>query len=208
MTASDILRQQARHWGDAIDRHGPNYKGVDYTNAERVDLCFTQLSGIWRDPGPASLLDFGCGYGALLGWLRGRGFDVARYQGYDVAAPMLAQARAVNAGVPGATFTDAAADLVPADYVVCAGIFNVKLDADAGDWHRHVVATLDRAWPLATRGLAFNILTSYADADRMRPDLYYADPCWFFDHCKRHYSRHVALLHDYGAYEFTMHVRR
>ena len=43
--------------------------------------------------------------------------------------------------------------------------------------------------------------------ERMRPDLYYADPCRLFDHCKRRYSRHVALLHDYGLYEFTILVR-
>ena len=37
----------------------------------------------------------------------------------------------------------------------------------------------------------------------MRADLYYADPRAFFDLCKRHYSKQVALLHDYGLYEFT-----
>ena len=51
------------------------------------------------------------------------------------------------------------------------------------------------------------MLTSYSDPDRMRPDLYYGDPCRLFDHCKRRYSRHVALLHDYGLYEFTILVR-
>ena len=43
--------------------------------------------------------------------------------------------------------------------------------------------------------------------DRMRDDLYYADPGFVFDHCKRRYSRHVALLHDYGLWEFTVLVR-
>ena len=41
----------------------------------------------------------------------------------------------------------------------------------------------------------------------MRPDLFYADPCWLFDQCKRRHSRDVALLHDYGLYEFTILVR-
>ena len=60
---------------------------------------------------------------------------------------------------------------------------------------------------LGTKGFAFNMLTSYSDADKMRDDLYYGDPCELFDHCKRSYSRNVALLHDYGLYEFTMLVR-
>jgi hypothetical protein len=51
------------------------------------------------------------------------------------------------------------------------------------------------------------MLTKYSDADRMRGDLYYGDPAFFFDHCKRSFSRNVALLHDYGLYEFTILVR-
>jgi hypothetical protein len=42
----------------------------------------------------------------------------------------------------------------------------------------------------------------------MRADLFYADPCVYFDLCKRRYSRQVALLHDYGLYEFTLIVRK
>jgi hypothetical protein len=30
----------------------------------------------------------------------------------------------------------------------------------------------------------------------------------FFDHCKRNFSRQVALLHDYGLWEFTILVRK
>jgi SAM-dependent methyltransferase len=208
MNPESILEQQARHWGETVERHGPNWKGVDYSNAERVQLCFGQLTGIWRERTPATVLDYGCGYGALLGYLREKGFPLEHYTGFDVSAPMLAHARATHAGASGATFTGDAADLRPADYVVCGGIFNVKLDAPTEAWHAHVVDTLERIWPLARRGLAFNILTSYSDPDKRRPDLYYADPCWFFDLCKRRFSKEVALLHDYGAYEFTMHVRR
>ena len=42
----------------------------------------------------------------------------------------------------------------------------------------------------------------------MREELFYADPGWIFDQCMRRYSRHVALLHDYGLYEFTVLVRK
>ena len=42
----------------------------------------------------------------------------------------------------------------------------------------------------------------------MRGDLYYGDPRAFFDHCKRRFSKQVALLHDYGLYEFTIRVRK
>jgi hypothetical protein len=57
-------------------------------------------------------------------------------------------------------------------------------------------------------GFAFNCLTAYSDAHKMQSYLYYADPCRLFDLCKRRYSRNVALLHDYGLYEFTILVRK
>ena len=31
---------------------------------------------------------------------------------------------------------------------------------------------------------------------------------FFFDFCKRNFSRNVALLHDYGLYDFTIIVRK
>jgi hypothetical protein len=58
------------------------------------------------------------------------------------------------------------------------------------------------------KGFAFNALTSYSDPERMKNTLYYADPCRLFDLCKREFSRDVALLHDYGLYEFTILVRK
>jgi hypothetical protein len=68
-------------------------------------------------------------------------------------------------------------------------------------------ATIDDLALLSRRGFAFNALTSYSDADKQRADLYYADPRQVLDHCLRRWPRRVALLHDYGLYEFTIRVR-
>ena len=54
------------------------------------------------------------------------------------------------------------------------------------------------------------MLTRYSDEEYIekRPELYYGDPCFFFDYCKKHFSRNVALLHDYEIYDFTILVRK
>jgi hypothetical protein len=91
---------------------------------------------------------------------------------------------------------------------VASGIFSVRLDADDFSWRSHIEKTLRLLDSKSRYGFAFNCLTSYSDAERMRDYLYYADPCYFFDFCKRNFSRDVALLHDYGLYEFTILVRR
>jgi hypothetical protein len=95
-----------------------------------------------------------------------------------------------------------------ADFALASGVFNVKLDTPADEWTDYVTQTLAVLDRLGRRGFAFNMLTSYSDADRMRADLYYGDPLRFFDLCKRSFSKQVALLHDYGLYEFTMLVRK
>jgi hypothetical protein len=108
---------------------------------------------------------------------------------------------------PRVTFVDDVDELEPADYTVASGIFNVRLDVSDSAWKDYVFRELETLAGLSRRGFSFNMLTSYSDADKMRPDLYYGDPRFFFDHCKRRYSRNVALLHDYGLYEFTIIVR-
>jgi SAM-dependent methyltransferase len=153
-------------------------------------------------------LDYGCGYGALLAYLTKQGFLLTAYTGFDVSETMLKNAREIYEHIPNHYFISQPDLLAPVDYVIFGSIFNVKLDADPDAWQTHIFKTLDQAWNLAKKGMAFNILTTYSSAEKMRPDLYYANPCFFFDYCKRNYSRDIALLHDYGVYEFTMLVRR
>ena len=85
---------------------------------------------------------------------------------------------------------------------------NMKLDADHEAWTKIVIECLHQMNDHAAKGIAFNMLTKYSDADKMREDLYYADPCFFFDYCKRNFSLNVALLHDYHLYDFTIIVRK
>ena len=87
-------------------------------------------------------------------------------------------------------------------------MLNVKQGAGEPEWTAYARDTIADLAALGTRGFAFNALTLYSDADKRRPDLYYADPLALFDHCKRAYSRFVTLLHDYPLYEFTILVRR
>jgi hypothetical protein len=120
---------------------------------------------------------------------------------------MLAHARARHHANPACTFVGTLDDLPPATYTLASGIFNVRLDTPADEWQTYLLQTLDHMAARSQRGFAFNVLTGYADPEYMRPDLYYADPLHLFDYCKRHFSRQVALLHDYPLYEFTILVR-
>ncbi len=207
--SQDFLKQQAKLWDEKVGQHGANYKGAAYRHSDRQILCFDQLTKICSETDNISLLDYGCGYGALLDYLIGRGFALSKYIGFDVSETMLDNAKKMHPSpAQHIVFTDQPEQLIPSDYVICSSVFNNKLDADRDDWQTYILNTLDRLWKLAKKGMSFNVLTNYADKEKMRPDLYYADPCFFFDYCTRKYSRNVALLHDYGIYEFTLLVRK
>ena len=203
MSFEGITDKVGRYYSGRLRQHGTTARGVDWNSEASQVLRFEQLARV-LPAGDYSIVDYGSGYGALIDFLEGRGGNF-EYQGFDVSAEMVEQARRDH---PSREFTTSESVLRPADYALASGIFNVKLDTSIEDWERYVVHTLDSLNHLGAQGFAFNMLTSYSDADRMRADLYYGDPRFYFDHCKRNYSRQVALLHDYGLWEFTILVRK
>ncbi|MDR2979391.1 MAG: class I SAM-dependent methyltransferase [Bacteroidales bacterium] len=179
---------------------------MDWRDEESQQLRFRQLLKILSDDKkPFSIIDFGCGYGALFEMLATDDREFS-YHGYDAAEAIVDKGREMYAGDGRASFSSRIEELPVSDYVVCSGVWNVKGEANTEAWERYVLSGLESLNSLCTRGFSFNILTSYVDDDRRRSDLYYADPGFYFKYCKTHFSRNVALLHDYNLYEFTMLV--
>ena len=205
-----ILQAVGQYYADRLERFGPTPRGVDWNSAESQELRFSRLLEVVTPPdGPEgrSILDVGCGYGALLDHLRARGMRLD-YRGFDVSVPMIAAAQARHAGVENALFSTDVETLHPATYAVASGIFNVKLSYAVEPWRGHVLDTLARLHRWSTAGFAFNLLSTYSDPDRRRDDLFYADPGEILDVCMRRFSSRVVLLHDYPLFEFTVVVRK
>jgi hypothetical protein len=136
-----------------------------------------------------------------------KGLDV-EYFGYDMLESAIETARQVHAHQLHRTFFAEKAQLPVCDYTVASGIFNYRAEQSFEAWTEYVLGVLDEFDQLSRRGFSSNFLTKYSDADRMRPDLYYADPLFLFDYCKSHFSKNVALLHDYRLYDFTLLIRK
>jgi hypothetical protein len=140
--------------------------------------------------------------------LASEGF-AGQYLGYDLSAPMIATAQAGPPATENPSryqFTTDLTTVGQADYTLASGIFNVKMGIAADRWLDYIHSSIAQMAALSRCGFAFNVLTGYADREKMRPDLYYADPLALFAYC-RQFSRAVALLHDYPLYEFTILVR-
>jgi len=192
------------YFKEKFNKYGTTPQGEDWNSIESQTIRFDQLIEVIDSSQPYSIIDYGCGYGALIDHLRSLKHSFT-YQGMDILEDVISSAKELHRDC---FFTANEQELTPADYVVESGIFNIKLDADYDDWTTHVLDTLNIMDRLAIKGFAFNCLTRYSDAEFMRPNLYYADPCFLFDYCKINFSRNVALLHDYELYDFTILVRK
>jgi SAM-dependent methyltransferase len=204
MSRSDLLQQTRQYYDHKLAEYGPTARGVDWNSEESQRLRFRELVRLIEGAPDARVLDYGCGYGALRSYLRERGHR-GPYVGFDISERMIDIAR-IQAGDDQACFTTERTALERVDYTLASGIFNVKQGASDEEWRQYMLDTIDELAELSISGFGFNVLSRYSDPDRRRPDLYYADPLDVFDHCKRHVSRFVSLLHDTPLYEFTLLV--
>ncbi len=202
-----IIGNVTRYYTEKLMTHGATPKGVDWNSFESQNLRFEQLLKVCDPSASFSINDYGCGYGALIEFLSAKGYTF-RYCGFDLSAAMIAQARELHCALNHCQFSDDGSHLPMADYTLASGIFNVRVGASDEEWKEYVLYTLKKMAAISEKGFSFNALTKYSDADHMRPDLYYADPLFFFDYCKQYFSKFVALLHDYPLYEFTIIVRK
>lgn len=202
-----LLKDVASYYTNAIQRHGATARGVDWNDEGVQRLRFEQLLRIAEGSEEFSLNDLGCGYGALLDYL-GESQRKVIYSGFDIADAMLEAAIERHGHSRSHRFIKSALPTITADYGVASGIFNVRLGSSHEVWEQYLFETLDSLHVTSKRGFAFNCLTAYSDPDRKREDLYYGDPLALFDRCKHRYAQDVALLHDYGLYEFTILVRK
>jgi SAM-dependent methyltransferase len=209
MSTDETQKKLSQYFSEKLDQFGATPQGVDYNGPEAQALRFNQLVKVIDHSKPFSVIDYGSGYGGMFDFLNGKGWTF-EYYGIDMIEKMVLAGREAHRDFPNAHFTSREEDVPVAEYLLAGSIFNIKLEETYAVWQGFVVRTLARMNALCSKGFAFNMLTKYSDADRMaqRPDLFYGDPLFYFDFCKRNFSLNVALLHDYGLYDFTILVRK
>jgi SAM-dependent methyltransferase len=203
---SRILSHAASYYASRLTQHGATPEGVDWNGTESHQRRHTQFLRLLAGHAETSVIDLGCGFGDFLRFLRAAGHG-GRFIGYDVAPGMIEKARELHGEGSDREWHVGAQPAEAADFAIASGIFNVRGDIPDEDWRTYVHDTIDVLAGASRRGFAFNILSLSSDPDRRRPNLHYADPAAMLGHCLSRYGRSVALLQDYGLYEFTVIVR-
>ncbi len=201
LTAGQRKRIVDRH-RDSLTRFGRSPAALYWSSREIQEIRFRILCEIGIAAGD-SLLDVGCGFADLKGWIGRWRFPVA-YTGIDLSPEILA----------------AAADEQPDAHLVCGDIFDFEAGSESYDWvvlsgslnealdddGRYARAVIARMFALARRGVAFNLLDARHRA-MFSFGLQRFDPDEMLAYC-RTLSPHCQLHDDYLDNDFTIWMRR
>jgi len=207
MKLKKILSDVSSYYTEKINSHGATARGVDWNSTEAQETRFNQLLKVCDDAKRLTINDYGCGYGALLDYIFKK-IPIFEYSGFDISEAMIARAVEIHKNIKNCIFFSEESFLRQTDYTVASGVFNVKLKTSNKEWLEYILYSLKNIAKVSRKGFSFNMLSEYSDREYMREDLYYADPCYFFNYCKTRFSKSVSLLHNYGLYEFTIIVQK
>jgi SAM-dependent methyltransferase len=201
-----IVSGVAAYYRSKLALHGPTPQGVDWNGKASHELRHRQFLRLLEGSPDASILDIGCGYGDFMRFLREAGHR-GPFIGYDVAPEMIREATRLHGESADCRWRVGAEPTETGDFAVASGIFNVKGEVSTETWARYVHEIIDILARAGRRGFAFNVLSLSSDPERRSATLYYADAAEMLSYCLHRYGRSVALLQDYGLYEFTVLVR-
>lgn len=209
MSIDGQLQKIEAMYSDNLKRLGADSRSVGWNTEACQKLRFSKLAALVDSGTPFSINDFGCGFGSILDFFENDlDCKVSKYHGYDISKEMLDAAREKLAGYPSEKI-----DLIQskdistiADYSFVSGTFNVKFDATYEEWEAYIAQCLNNLNENSTKGFAFNLLTSYVDWEESH--LFYGKSTYWFDYCKKNFSKKVSLLHDYDLWEWTILVKK
>jgi cyclopropane fatty-acyl-phospholipid synthase-like methyltransferase len=208
MNLDKTMESVKNYFDGALKNHGATPQGADWNSEGSQASRFDQLMKVIEEKKGFTVLDYGGGYGAFVEHLISRKYLFEHYYGFDILESMVVEGRNQHSKMNNVTFSSSLKDIPDVDYTIASGVFNFRAQTSYEEWTQFTIECLETINKYSRKGFSSNFLTKYSDEDHMRPDLYYADPCFIFDYCKTHFSKNVALLHDYKLYDFTIIVRK
>lgn len=196
------------YYGSRVAKYGATPRGVDWSCLATQRLRFVQLLKICDFSRPCAINDVGCGYGALIDFVRERyPGAVVDYLGIDLSRAMIRRARRRHRARPGQRFVVGSGSPRIADYAIASGIMNVKLDHSRGEWEAFVAQSLRDMYATSRRGFAVNFMAEIV-LDHAMGQLYRTSPDPWRQYCQDELGATVETVDGYGMREFTLLVRR
>lgn len=193
----------AKHYENCFQQYGDTSRGVDWPDAESAMTRYRVMAEVARKNG--DFLDFGCGAGHFLEYLRETHSPCPAYRGLDISPIFIDVCRRKFPGVIFDHMDIMAPDaIIPStDYVIMNGVFTEKREVPYDIFFEAMTGVLTKLFAAARQGIAFNLMSKYVDWER--DDLFHVP----YDEIVRvvmKLSRHYQIRADYGLREYTVYV--
>lgn len=193
------IRETIERYNSRLDEFGVSEQALGWGEKGRAKLRYEILLSRW-DVSGGSLLDFGCGFGDMFGYISSKGIPIVQYTGVDINARFIEiakqrykRAKFVCGEVPDRVSSTGF------DYVLSSGVFNHALEDNMG----FIKKSFDNFDRMSKTGFAVNFLSNKVDFQY--DYTYHADPSQILELAYT-YSNNVVLRNDYMPFEFTIFV--
>lgn len=209
-TENKIYLSIVKHYEECLDKHGDNHLGVDWPKKEDVDTRYKVMIEVIRDIHKTdinTLLDFGCGTSHLYNYIVQNGFQgKIKYSGLDLSDKFISLSRKKY---PDLDFycldiLDERNTLPGFDYIVMNGVFTEKRGLSFDEMFEYFKKVICCVFRKATKGIAFNVMSSHVDWERN--DLFHLPLDKLASFLTKEVSRKFVVRNDYGLYEYTTYV--
>lgn len=197
-----------QHYEKCFEKHGPTHLGVDWPKQADLDTRFKVMTDIiLRRHYPCTLLDFGCGAGLLLEWIKRKWYGASvEYIGCDLSHKFIDYCKTK---FPEEQFVQLDVikeeeKLPEFDYAILNGVFTMKIDLTHEEMWAVFTEVITKVFKKAKRGVAFNLMSKQVDWERK--DLFHVSLDDLASFLTKNLSRHFVIKNDYGLYEYTVYL--
>jgi SAM-dependent methyltransferase len=202
----------SKHYQGLYAKYGDSAKAVAWGNAEsqneRLHLLMDVAGGIEGCEG-STILDYGCGTGALADLLKQNNVKPRSYTGVDIVNDFLSCAAIKH---PQYKFCkQEAIGRETFDYIFISGTFNRLIEGEGAN-EAFFLQALRWCWEHCSRSIAFNLLSTYVDFQEQQ--LWYKAPEEVIRFIKTEFGHRTRfnMTNDYIltggsiASEYTVHL--
>jgi SAM-dependent methyltransferase len=198
---SKIGSKMKKVYQDQFEEHGYSPKSLGCGKG-RQDLRFGALT-CFVEPN-SKILDFGCGFGDLLSFLKNNNLPV-KYSGCDAMNVFLDEAKERH---PRNDFfeIEVGGDLPNGSYdnIICSGVFNFKYVEDEVRHQEEIYSTIEMLFDRCGGVLSIDFQTPFVDFKV--PNSHYQNIESLINFVVHKLSRRFSIDHTYMPYEYCVHI--
>jgi SAM-dependent methyltransferase len=208
LDSRQIFAHLVHHYETCLERFGDCPRGVDWPDRSSAQARYRVMAELLQGQSSASLLDFGCGAGHFLDFLRATNRQGVRYMGLDLSPAFISLCRSKYKGISfrcGDILANE--DIVPeVDFVVMNGVFTERQGIDWQAMYDAMCELLRVVYSKTRQAMAFNLMSKLVDWERA--DLFHVPYELIAEFVHTELSPHHVIRADYGLREYTVYVYR